>query len=205
MIKQGAEATVYKTSIFAPSLACVQKHRPRKTYRHPTLDARLTRQRLASEARVLQRCWRAGIAVPALYYSDGTRNLYFEYIHGASVRDALQGVGTTDGLMSEIGRIVAQLHEIDVVHGDLTTSNFMLDPNGRVYLIDFGLSMVSAQVEDKAVDLYVLERAFASTHPKSEGMFARVLSSYAVSPRSKAVLRRLEEVRLRGRKRSMVG
>ena len=41
-------------------------------------------------------------------------------------------------------------------------------------LIDFGLSYVSALVEDKAVDLYVLERAFASTHPNSESLFQLV-------------------------------
>jgi tRNA A-37 threonylcarbamoyl transferase component Bud32 len=46
-------------------------------------------------------------------------------------------------------------------------------------LIDFGLSYVSNLVEDKAVDLYVLERAFSSTHPDSEPMFASVLSAYA--------------------------
>lgn len=46
-------------------------------------------------------------------------------------------------------------------------------------LIDFGLSYHSSLVEDKAVDLYVLERAFASTHPDSEPLFAAVLNAYA--------------------------
>lgn len=44
-------------------------------------------------------------------------------------------------------------------------------------LIDFGLSYNSALAEDKAVDLYVLERAFASTHPNSEPLFASVRTS----------------------------
>jgi TP53 regulating kinase-like protein len=35
-------------------------------------------------------------------------------------------------------------------------------------LIDFGLGMTQPSVEDRAVDLYVLERAFLSTHPGSE-------------------------------------
>ena len=36
-------------------------------------------------------------------------------------------------------------------------------------MIDFGLSYVSRNhVEDAAVDLYVLERAFTSTHPSSQ-------------------------------------
>lgn len=34
--------------------------------------------------------------------------------------------------------------------------------------IDFGLSYGSTMAEDKAVDLYVLERAFSSTHPATE-------------------------------------
>jgi TP53 regulating kinase-like protein len=39
---------------------------------------------------------------------------------------------------------------------------------GELYLIDFGLSFVSGKLEDKAVDIYVLKRAFISTHPGSE-------------------------------------
>ena len=35
-------------------------------------------------------------------------------------------------------------------------------------MIDFGLSYVSGKLEDKAVDVYVLKRAFISTHPGSE-------------------------------------
>lgn len=46
--------------------------------------------------------------------------------------------------------------------------------NNAKVLIDFGLSYVSALAEDKAVDLYVLERAFTSTHPDSEPLFALV-------------------------------
>lgn len=40
-------------------------------------------------------------------------------------------------------------------------------------MIDFGLSVVSQVAEDKAVDLYVLERAFVSTHPNAEEMVRR--------------------------------
>jgi len=82
---------------------------------------------------------------------------------------------------------------------------------------------MSTLVEDKAVDLYVLERAFASTHPDSEPMFSAVIEAYkeGMGKDWTAVERRLEDgeygipfsnlflfssaVRLRGRKRSMVG
>jgi tRNA A-37 threonylcarbamoyl transferase component Bud32 len=62
-------------------------------------------------------------------------------------------------------------------------------------LIDFGLSFHSALIEDKAVDLYVLERAFSSTHPDSEPLFASVLKAYEqrMGKDWAAVGRRLEE------------
>jgi len=87
-------------------------------------------------------------------------------------------------------------------------------------MIDFGLSCVSFLPEDRAVDLYVLERAFASTHPVplldngEEGIphFDKVLEGYKQVLQKKGkkgdwakVEKRLEEVRMRGRKRSMVG
>lgn len=77
---------------------------------------------------------------------------------------------------------------------------------GDIYLIDFGLTTASIQEEDKAVDLYVLERAFAATHPAAEPLFQEVLRAYGESSKSaKGVLKKLEGVRMRGRKRSMLG
>ena len=63
-------------------------------------------------------------------------------------------------------------------------------------LIDFGLSFQSGLVEDKAVDLYVLERAFSSTHPQSEALYAAVLESYSkeLGPKGwTAVKKRLDD------------
>ncbi|KAF1849457.1 kinase-like protein [Cucurbitaria berberidis CBS 394.84] len=77
---------------------------------------------------------------------------------------------------------------------------------GAIYLIDFGLTTSSIQDEDKAVDLYVLERAFSATHPAAEPLFQEVLKAYGESYKGgRGVLKRLEGVRLRGRKRSMLG
>ncbi|KAI9764229.1 MAG: serine/threonine-protein kinase bud32 [Geoglossum simile] len=221
LLTQGAEALLYKTTYLTPSLPAALKHRPRKPYRHPTLDARLTRHRILSEARILTKCRREGVHVPAVYFVDWEQGwLLMEWVDGGSVRDVLSRKGVlegqgVEGLMGKIGRAVGKLHERGIVHGDLTTSNLMLQPSpassgdpldGDIILIDFGLATVSVQDEDKAVDLYVLERAFVSTHPKAEALFKGVLKSYEESYKgAKVVLRRLEDVRMRGRKRSMVG
>lgn len=128
-------------------------------------------------------------------------------------------------LLRRIGRAVGGLHRAGVIHGDLTTSNLMLRPSstaaadttdgddekspsmeGEVVLIDFGLAMQSNQDEDQAVDLYVLERAFGSTHPRTEPLFEELLHGYRETYRGAvSTLKRLEEVRMRGRKRSMIG
>ena len=50
-----------------------------------------------------------------------------------------------------------------------------------VVVIDFGLGMMKPTQEDKAVDLYVLERAFISTHPGSEYLVS-IFSNLMHSP-----------------------
>lgn len=110
-----------------------------------------------------------------------------------------------------VGQILAKMHDENVIHGDLTTSNMLLrrgpeDTEPELVFIDFGLSYISALPEDKGVDLFVLEKAFLSTHPNTDVLFEKLLKSYtATSKMSPAVIKKLDEVRLRGRKRSMVG
>ena len=148
---------------------------------------------------------------------------------GENGNDLIEAIAS---LMVKIGKAVGRMHQVGAVHGDLTTSNMMLrmqqgskqsvnggysGPNapiglrqlledGEIVLIDFGLAGQSVQDEDKAVDLYVLERAFGSTHPEAEEQFQQVLQAYGNSYKgAKIVLKRLEDVRMRGRKKSMIG
>ncbi|CAK9781783.1 kinase-like protein [Cutaneotrichosporon oleaginosum] len=127
---------------------------------------------------------------------------------------ALAPHGGVPALMTAVGEALARLHHTGVVHGDLTTSNMMvrMTPDGaspyEIVLIDFGLASQATLPENYAVDLYVLERAFASTHPASEGMYAGVLEAYAAGlgeKKWKPIEAKLKEVRLRGRKRDMTG
>ncbi|KAK1465361.1 serine/threonine-protein kinase BUD32 [Colletotrichum cuscutae] len=262
LITQGAEARLYHTTHLSPSRPAALKYRPPKPYRHPTLDARLTRSRILAEARVLAKCRREGCPVPALYALDEVAGwLMLEWIPGAPVRVRInewlgerrttaatpgEGEETPEGetggsdatappaappapekdptgirnLMRRMGTAIGQMHKIGIVHGDLTTSNMMLRPpkssdanensndplDGRVFIIDFGLASQSTSDEDRAVDLYVLERAFGSTHPRAEAYFQDVLDAYRDSYKQAPVtLKKLEDVRMRGRKRSMIG
>lgn len=215
-------STTLTSSKVEPPSSILLKWRFPKTYRHPTLSNNITASRTIMEARALLRCAKAGVAVPAVRCVDEKEGILgLELIAGKSVREWLGGGAEGEDelvvdeeeaaaaeeeevvlsendqikLMRLIGRQLAIMHEADIIHGDLTTSNMMLRPasppssvdspievdleHDEVVLIDFGLSSVSAFAEDKAVDLYVLERAFASTHPASEALFQTILNSYA--------------------------
>jgi len=171
----------------------------------------------------------SGRFVPAVLGLDWEAGwLVTEWIEGKTIKQAIydrptgQEDDTLKALLRRMGEVVGKLHMAGIVHGDLTTSNMMLKPStsasaereedrrdliGDVILIDFGLATQSVSDEDRAVDLYVLERAFGSTHPKEEGFFDEVLKAYGESmgKGGKVVLRRLEDVRMRGRKKSMIG
>ncbi|KAM9296482.1 EKC/KEOPS complex subunit TP53RK [Gastrophryne carolinensis] len=211
LLKQGAEARVYRGSFLGK--AAVIKQRFPKTYRHPVLDDKLTHRRTAQEGRAILRCRKAGICAPVVYFIDHvSHSIYMEDIgDSVTVRDfifsAQENGDSLYSLADKMGGILARMHEEDVIHGDLTTSNMLLrGPGLELVLIDFGLSFTSALPEDKGVDLYVLEKAFLSTHPNTEDVFSALLKSYSsASKRSAAVIKKLDEVRLRGRKRSMVG
>ncbi|THG06305.1 hypothetical protein TEA_010061 [Camellia sinensis var. sinensis] len=69
-----------------------------------------------------------------------------------------------DDITMQIGDAIGKLHDGGLIHDDLTTSN-------QLVLIDFGLSFISTLPEDKAVDLYVLERAFLSMHSSCGNVF----------------------------------
>lgn len=117
-------------------------------------------------------------------------------------------------LAVEMGVTLGKMHSAGIIHGDLTTSNILVhisssenDEKPSLCLIDFGLSHVENSPEDKAVDLYVLERALTATFSNIPWFFDKLIESYRNEylKGGQEVYDKLEEVRLRGRKRTMVG
>ena len=91
-------------------------------------------------------------------------------------------------------------------------ANSFLQFESDLYFIDFGLSFVSGKIEDKAVDIYVLKRAFISTHPGSEDLFEKVIQRYKEimseegdKHKGLKIVAKFREVELRGRKRECFG
>ncbi|KAM4096778.1 hypothetical protein ACJW30_08G130300 [Castanea mollissima] len=158
---------------------------------------------------------RLGVSTPALYSVDPVlHTLTFEYVEGPSVKDILLEFGShgiieerLDDIALQIGDAIGKLHDGGLIHGDLTTSNMLLKSGtNQLVLIDFGLSFTSTLPEDKAVDLYVLERALLSMHSSCGNVMDRILAAYRKSSKQwSSTLNKLAQVRQRGRKRTMVG
>lgn len=210
-VKQGAEARLYTTTFLGRPV--MVKQRFSKKYRHPDLDVKLTNDRHKAEARALLKCKQIGVAAPTLYLADMEEHiLVMDQVPGETAREAIdKGLeeGDTEGLVRiarAIGSTVASMHQSGLIHGDITTSNLIVQGE-QLTVIDFGLSSQEGSSEDKGVDLYVLERAFLSTHPNTEHVFAEVMAAYTAGCGASAgeVVRKFEEIRLRGRKRTMLG
>jgi len=219
LVKQGAEAKLHVGSFLGQK--AILKERFPKKYRHPTLDQQLTKKRLKAELKLLIRCKKLGIRTPTILFADADKSRFImEYLSEAvTSRDLINSVraGETESdrnrltdVLKKIGGTVAKLHNDGVIHGDLTTSNILIDAGNEdeLVLIDFGLGFSEGSAEDKGVDLYVLERAFLSTHPNMEDHFAVLLDAYKSTLNrgdKKVVVAKYEEIRMRGRKRTMVG
>ncbi|PIA31686.1 hypothetical protein AQUCO_04900170v1 [Aquilegia coerulea] len=213
LLKQGAEARVFESTFVGRR--SVVKERFSKKYRHPSLDSKLTLKRLNAEARCMTKARRLGVCTPVLYAVDPVlHSLTFEYVVGPAVKDVLLEFGLhgineeqMGNIARQIGEAIAKIHDGGLIHGDLTTSNMLLrSSNDQLVLIDFGLSFTSTLPEDKAVDLYVLERALLSMHSSCGNVMDRILAAYRKSSKQwSATLNKLAQVRQRGRKRTMVG
>lgn len=220
LLQQGAEGRIFLGEYKGQK--CLIKERFVKNYRHPELDTHLTKTRIKAEQKAAERCAKAGVLTPKIFEADvKDRKIYMEYMETSIttkqyINDYLTGEKREElieKLTSAIGIAVGRMHANNIIHGDLTTSNMLIKPRGEGFdeyelvMIDFGLSQYSTTTEDKGVDLYVLERALLSTHSNLEELFPKILDAYCKEnvKGSKEVVAKLDEVRLRGRKRTMVG
>lgn len=229
---QGAESRIYFGT--HQDNCCVIKHRFSKKYRHPILDKKLTKERTKRERRMIEKIRskskELSCYMPRVVWSDDSTLLMTEIKDCETLYHYIQQKSyETSSLALLIGKCVAELHNLGIIHGDLTTSNLVIVPklSGNidenpskkikstdnldsfvVIPIDFGLSTGANHPEERAVDLYVLERALLSTHFSDSTFFNTILETYlewinekTCEPFGKQkIVEKLREVRARGRK-----
>ncbi|MDI3544192.1 MAG: regulating kinase and related kinase [Candidatus Woesearchaeota archaeon] len=178
----------------------VIKERIEKGYRNKALDKKLRKERTRTEYRILQKLNNAGLHCPKPLEVDEEKAIIkMSRIRGSPLRDIINEKNV-ESVSTELANIVATMHAMGIVHHDLTTSNFIADRD-KIYVIDFGLSFFSDKIEDKAVDIHLLERAIESKHPEiKEAFMNNFFETYLYAyDEGKDVLKRLGKVERRGR------
>ena len=195
VLHRGAEAILYLED------KNLVKERISKSYRHKTIDINKRKYPTRREFKLLLKAQKVGLNVPEpLLVDENEMKVIMQYITGDVLKQTLDNYPKEkrEKVAIEIGKQTAKMHDNHIIHGDLTTSNMIL--NKKVYFIDFGLGSISPKEEDKAVDIHLLKQALESKHYKHfEELYKAFLKGYNSSKNSKKVLERLEKVEKRGR------
>jgi len=202
-IALGAESIIYKVRRWDRPL--ILKWRQTKPYLFRDIDSQLNRLRTGRECKMLTMARTLGVPTPAVYSVDLVNHtILMDYIEGTQFKQIVDTLSSTrlSQLCHLFGRLIAFLHRGDIVHGDPTTSNLIVDDDFRLWMVDFGLSEMNATVEMKGVDLHLLRRALETTHWDLEDiMLKATLEGYTQTLEEDAndILSRMNEIRERGR------
>ncbi len=181
LLRRGAEAEIYETDFFGKK--AIVKRRIPKSYRIDELDRKIRAERTRAEARVIHRAREAGVRTPYIYDIDMVEmEITMERLELPRVKDVLDGLPDErkTRIASGIGKTAALLHSHGLVHGDLTTSNMMIDGES-IALIDFGLAEITREKERMASDLRVLKEGWRSAHYRDEELVDTIFTEYEMS------------------------
>lgn len=202
LLKKGSEADLFLIDWYGKR--ALSKLRTERSYRHPILDRDLRHRRTIREAEMLSKAKEAWIRSPYVYFLDTHRNeIIMEYIEGVNLKTVFSA-----NMALKLGECIAKLHSKNIIHGDITTSNFLLesdpqDSHTELAIIDFGLSFFSQRLEDMASDLRMFKEILNSVHyeifDQAFSNFSDAYSSFSPSERGRKVLRKVDEIQSRGR------
>lgn len=195
IIKRGAEADVFLIPWYKNM--AISKLRNPKKYRNITLDNLIRGRRTIHEANMLSDVKKTGVKTPFIYFLDPQRaEIIMEYIDGENVKDIL-----SKEIGFEMGKYVSILHNNNIIHGDLTTSNF-IKRRDVLYLIDFGLSFYSERIEDMATDIRIIKEILSSAHIQIfDETYESFLEGYALYTNNNfsRILKVVKDIEARGR------
>lgn len=206
VIRIGAEAFISKHSLIG--LDVISKRRLPKPYRIPEMDKKVRESRMIHEVKVMLALKKVGIPCPAVLLIDrGEATIYMQYINGVELQRWLDNKYRDEremiNISKSLGRLVGRIHKSGIAHGDLTTSNILVDDSGSLYFVDFGLSVFTNELEDFAVDVHLLDRSLESVHSQiREAFMDSFLRGYAEVMGEeflRELISKIREIRKRGR------
>jgi TP53 regulating kinase-like protein len=194
LLFKGAESNIYLTKWY--NKKAISKIRIPKIYRQRMLDDDLRKRRTISESRMITLAKEFGLKTPYIYFVDPLRaEIVMEFISGIRASNVL-----TSSICFDIGKFVSTLHLFNIIHGDVTPSNFIV--NRKITMIDMGLSFYSTRKEDKAMDIRLFKEILKSTyHSSYSEFFETFLDGYRSinSKELEKILKRVDEIDTRKR------
>ncbi len=204
LMKKGAEASLYLAEWHGRKV--IMKKRLPKKYRLSELDEQIKTYRTIHEPQLIHEAKKAGVPTPTIFLVDvKSATIIMEFIEGKQVKQLLSEATQSERqrLCFKIGELIGRLHKYGLIHGDLTTSNMILNSEGTIFFVDFGLGEKSKELESRGVDLHLMKRALQSTHFRfAEECFNAVIKGYSKvlgSETVKNVLHKIREIERRGR------
>ena len=106
----------------------------------------LGRARLARECAISEFLRSKGISVPRiLHVSHNERLIFMEYVEGENLSHLIKEIavkpqatiGKDLAMISRVGEIYARVHSLNITLGDTKPENVIIDPNDKIYLLDF--------------------------------------------------------------------
>ena len=201
IINVGAEATIIMTKWYG--ISAISKQRNSKKYRRKEIDNIIRSSRTLKEVNIMNKI-RDKLDIPAIYFVDPKRaEIIMENVIGTKVKDSLNTQETDKRQIGKvIGRIVGCLHQNNIIHGDLTTSNMIIRDNQSICLIDFGLSLTSKKLEDKGVDIRLFKGILQSAHNDvSNIVFSNFKKGYetVMKNQTEEIFSIVKKIEMRGR------
>ncbi|HKX20055.1 MAG TPA: KEOPS complex kinase/ATPase Bud32 [Nitrososphaeraceae archaeon] len=159
LLSKGAESNIYLTKWY--NKKAISKIRIPKIYRQRMLDEDLRKRRTINESRMITLAKEFGLRTPYIYFVDPLRaEIVMEFISGIKASKIL-----TSSICFDIGKFVSTLHSFNIIHGDVTPSNFIV--HRKITMIDMGLSFYSTRKEDKAMDIRLFKEILNSAYHSS--------------------------------------
>ncbi len=193
---KGAEADII--DVRYDSKDAIIKSRLNKNYRRSRIDDKLRIERTKQEAKLISDAKNSGIRTPYIYSVDlDNYELVLEKIDAPDLHEIINSSNTEylEALFNVIGQKVALMHESNIIHGDLTTSNILVMDDMPVF-IDFGLGKYSSLDEDYGTDLLVFKKSLTTIIPDSaDELFNLFLSGYD----NEKIVKKIDEIESRGR------